>query len=138
MTWADIPTNPPAKTLRQFSAAWLVFFLAFAAHQYFKRAHHQVGIALAIAAILVGSLGLLRPAAVRWVFVGWMVAAFPIGWVISQTMLLLMFYGIITPVALFLRLRGRDSLYLRRPQNAATFWLPKQTPTDVRSYLRQY
>jgi hypothetical protein len=67
-----------------------------------------------------------------------MVAAFPIGWVISQTMLLLMFYGIITPVALFLRLRGRDSLYLRRPQNAATFWLPKQTPTDVRSYLRQY
>ncbi len=138
MTWADIPKNPAPKALRQFAAAWLVFFLAFAAHQYFRRAHHGIGVILAIAAILIGSIGLLRPMAVRWIFVGWMVAAFPIGWLISQIMLLLMFYGIITPVSLLLRLRGRDSLYLRRLQNRSTFWLPKQTPTDVRSYLRQY
>ena len=138
MTLADIPRNPTPKALRQFAAAWLVFFLAFGAHAYFKRAHHEFGLTLGIAAVVVGSVGLIRPLAVRRIFVGWMVAAFPIGWLISQVMLLLMFYGIITPVALILRLRGRDALYLRRRQNASSFWLPKQTPTDVRSYLRQY
>jgi len=31
MTWSDLPTNPSQKVLRQFSAAWLVFFLAVGA-----------------------------------------------------------------------------------------------------------
>jgi len=49
-----------------------------------------------------------------------------------------MYYGIITPVALFFRIRGRD-LLRRKPTAAPTsFWLPKETPEDVRSYFRQY
>ena len=138
LNWSDIPKNPTPKALRQFAAAWLVFFLAIGAHQYLKRGHHQLGIALGICAIVIGLLGLVRPAAVRWMFVTWMVLAFPIGWFVSQVMLLLMFYGIITPVALLFRLRGRDNLRLRRPANTSTYWFPKQTPKDVRSYLRQY
>src|SRR6266576_617914 len=138
VNWSDIPKNPTAKALRQFAAAWLVFFLAVAAHQYFKRGHHQLGIALGVCAIVIGFPGLVRPAAVRWIFVTWMVLAFPIGWLVSQVMLLLMFYGLITPVALIFRLRRRDNLRLSRPANPSTYWFPKQTPKDVRSYLRQY
>src|SRR3954452_19535049 len=113
MTWADVPKNPSARTLRQFGAVWLVFFLAMGAHQYLRRGHHQLGIALGIGAIVVGCLGLMIPAAVRWIFVTWIVLAFPIGWLISHLMLFLMFYGVMTPVALLMRLRGRDCLHLR-------------------------
>jgi len=138
MTWSDIPLNPTAKALRQFAAAWLVFFLAIGAHQYLARGHPSLGLAVMGAAIVVGLLGLIKPAAVRWLFVGWMVAAFPIGWLLSWLALLLMYYGIITPVALFFRFRGRD-LLRRKPAAAPTsFWTPKETPQDVRSYFRQY
>jgi hypothetical protein len=138
MTFADLQLNPTPKTLRQFSAAWLVFFLAAAAQQYFRRGHPHVGLALAIAAISIGVLGLAKPAAVRWLFVASMFLAFPIGWIVSQMMLLLMFYLVVTPVALLLRIRGRDALRRRPARNATSFWQPKETPEDVTSYFRQY
>ncbi len=138
MTWSNIPTNPTPKVLRQFSAAWLVFFLAIGARQYFARGHHQLGVALGVGAIIVGGLGLLKPAAVRWLFVSWMVLAFPIGWLISQIMLALMFYCLLTPSAFVFRLRGRDLLARKPAPERRSFWTPKVTPQDVRSYFRQY
>ena len=133
LDWSDIPKNPTAKALRQFAAAWLVFFLAVAAHQYFKRGHHQLGIALGVCAIVIGCLGLVRPAAVRWTFVTWMVLAFPIGWLVSQVMLLLMFYGLITPVALIFRLRDRPDRPLQGHESKPL--LGKVKPAAVRSDL---
>ena len=138
MKWSDIPRNPAGKTLRQFAVAWLVFFLAAGAHRYFARGQHEIGIALGGVAVAVGLLGLARPAGVRWLFVTCMVLAFPIGWLVSQVMLLLMFYLIITPVSLLFRVQGRDPLARKPAPNRATFWQPKQTPEDVRSYFRQY
>ncbi len=138
MTWSEIPFRPTSKVLRQFAAAWLVFFLALGAHQYLARKHPSVGLALMGLALAIGLLGLLKPAAVRWLFVGWMVVAFPIGWLVSLVLLLVMYYGLLTPVALLFRLRGRDPLRRKRTPTATTFWLPKDTPQDVRSYFRQY
>ena len=138
MTWSDIPFKPTTKALRQFAAAWLIFFLAFGAHQYWARRHPTVGLALMGLAVAVGLLGLAKPSAVRRLFVTWMVVAFPIGWLISLLMLLLMYYGLLTPVAMFFRLRGRDLLRRKPEPQRTTFWMPKETPQDVRSYFRQY
>ncbi|SRR5258708_40208085 len=138
MTFQDIPFNPSSRALRQFSSAWLVFFLAIGGHQYLARGHHAAGVALGAAAFVIGALGLLKPGAVRWLFVGWMVLAFPIGCLVSQFMLLLMFYLIVTPVGFIFRLRGRDSLARKPMPDQASFWQSKRTPEDVRSYFRQY
>lgn len=138
MTWSDIPRNPTSKALRQFAAAWLIFFLALAAHRYLRKQQHEVGFILAALALFFGVLGLIKPAAVRWLFVTWMVLAFPIGWLISQLMLGVMFYGLITPIALLFRMKGRDLLARRPAPNRDSFWIPKNTPADVRTYFRQY
>ena len=138
MSWSGLPLRPTPRALRQFAGAWLVFFLAFGAHQYLVRKHPSAGLVLMALAMVIGLLGLIKPSAVRWLFVGWMVLAFPIGWAISLLMLLLMFYCIITPVALLFRIRGRDLLCRKHVPARATFWLPKHMPQDVRSYFRQY
>jgi hypothetical protein len=138
MTWSEIPFRPTTKALRQFAAGWLVFWLAVGVHQYLVRHHSWAGLALMGMAVMIGAPGLLRPSLVRGIFVGWMVVAFPIGWLISETMLVLMFYGVLTPVAVLFRLRGRDLLQCKRNRAATTFWLPKAMPPDVRSYFRQY
>ncbi len=127
-----------ARALRQFAAAWLIFFCAIGAHQYVARHRHGLGVALIAAALIFGILGLIKPAAIRWLFVTWMTLAFPIGWLISQIMLLLMFYLVLTPIALVFRLAGRDVLNRKPAPNRASFWRPKRTPADVRSYFRQY
>ena len=138
MTFTDIPRSPTRKALRQFAGAWLFFFSAIGAYQYLARGHHQLGLALMAGAVVFGVWGLIHPPALRWIFVAWMTLAFPIGWVLSQTMLLLMFYVLLTPVALFFRLRGRDLLGRKPAPGRPSFWTPKQTPRDIRSYFRQY
>jgi hypothetical protein len=136
MRWSDINRNPTPATLRQFSAIWLVFFLGLACWQYFLAGHQLAGAILAVLALTAGPLGLARPTWVRWIFVGWMMLTFPIGWTISQVMLLLLFYGIFTPLALLFRIKGRDVL-LRANRPRDSFWLVKDPPADIHSYFRQ-
>jgi hypothetical protein len=124
--------------LRQFAGAWLVFLLGLGAHQYFARQHHVAGLALGIMAVVAGAPGLLKPGTIRWLYVALTVLTFPLGWLVSQLALAVMFYGILTPVALFFRLRKRDLLQRRPPPECATHWQPKGPPPEARRYLRQY
>jgi hypothetical protein len=138
MRWSDIQFKPTKRVLRQFAAAWLLVLLAWAAHQWLARGHHKAALVLGALAIVVGGLGLAAPATVRWVYIGCMIVAFPVGWVVSQVMLAFMFYGVITPVALFFRLRGRDLLRRAPPRNDGSFWTAKTSPQDLQRYFRQY
>jgi hypothetical protein len=138
MKWSDLPLKPTARALRQFATAWLIFFLAVGVFRYVVRGQHQVGLAIGVMAIVLGVTGMAKPPALRWLFVSVTVLTFPIGWVVSQLMLAVMFYGFITPLAVLFRIRGRDLLSLKLAPNRASFWRVKQTPEDMRSYFRQY
>lgn len=138
MKWSDIQFQPTKRVLRQFSAAWLVFLLAGAAQQWLARGHRTAALVLGGLALTVGGLGLLVPMAIRWVYVGCMILVFPVGWVVSHIMLAVMFYGVLTPVAFFFRLTGRDPLHRAPPENRGSFWTTKSLPQDVRRYFRQY
>ena len=138
MRWSDIQFKPTNRVTRQFAAAWLIFLLAWAAHQWLARGHQTTALVLAALGIGVGGLGLAAPATIRWIYVGCMIAAFPVGWVVTQVMLALMYYCVITPVAWFLRLRGRDLLHRAPTPDRASFWTAKSLPQDLRRYFRQY
>jgi Saxitoxin biosynthesis operon protein SxtJ len=75
---------------------------------------------------------------VRPVFVGWMIAAFPIGWLVSKVLTAALFFTVFTPIALIFRLLGRDALMLRRDPDRPTYWTPKPPTTDPRRYLREF
>lgn len=134
----DINLRPTDRMLRQFAGAWLLVCSGMAANQWLTRGNARAAVALLIAAVVVGVTGLVRPRAVRWLFVAATVAAFPIGWVVSQVMLFLLFALVITPIALLFKLLGRDRLVRRRPEQQGSYWTPKTTTADMRRYLRQY
>ncbi len=137
MKWFHLPLKPTPRVLRQFAAAWLVFFLALAAQQMFLR--NRVTAAGVLGAIaLIGLVGLVKPSAVRWLFVGATVAAFPIGWVMTQVVLAVMFYIVLTPLALVFRWRGRDELQLRHKPEQTGFWSTRRPEQDVKRYLKQF
>jgi hypothetical protein len=134
----DVNFHPSDGILRQFAGAWLIVLGVLAAYQWLLRGNLPVAAALLAAALLVGVAGLVRPPAVRWLFVASTVAAFPIGWVVSQVMLVVLFIGVMTPVALLFKLQGRDRLSRKRAPGHASYWKPKTTTEDMRRYLRQY
>lgn len=135
MQWSDIPRNPTARTLRQFAGLCVLFGGGWAAARWWQGDETAAAVlgALCLAAAVLGAVApmLLRP-----VFVGWMVLVFPIGWVVSRVTLLALFLVVLTPVALWFRVSGRDLLRLRRPAGHS-YWTPKPQPPDVDSYFRQ-
>ena len=138
MQWSEVIAPPPARLLRQFAGLFLVFFLALAGWRAWQGQADGWAAGLAALALSVGLVGLLRPMAVRFIYTGWMIVAFPIGWTISHLALALMFYAVITPVALVFRAIGRDELQLRREEREASYWKPKPGPESVRQYFRQF
>jgi hypothetical protein len=137
MKWSEINSNPSGRVLRQFGCLCLVFLAALGAHQY-RRGRHGLGLALATVGLLLGGAGLARPATLRWLFVGWMKLAFPLNWAVSELVLGIMFYGILTPLGLVFRLMGRDPLGRKAAPGCASFWVRKAPSADVRRYFRQY
>jgi len=135
--WSDVIARPKPRTLRQFAGLWIVFFVGLAALRAWHGHADAWGGALAAAGVGIGVLGLVRPEAVRFVYTGWMIAAFPIGWTVSQIMLLVLFYLVFTPVALIFRLMGRDALSLRR-RDATSYWAVKPGAARAEDYFRQF
>jgi len=136
MNFQDIPRNPNDRLLRQFSGLVILFFGGAGLWQLLVPERTTAGWVLIAVAAIVGIPGLIHPRLVKWIFVGWMILVFPIGWLISNVVLAILFFGFFTPIALLMRLRSRDALKLRR-REAKTYWETKPGSEDVRSYFRQ-
>jgi TRAP-type C4-dicarboxylate transport system permease small subunit len=137
MQWSDVTAPPSRKMLRQFAGLWLVVFGGLAAWRAWQGQVDAWTQTLAIGALVVGSIGLIWPMAIRFVYTGWMIAAFPIGWTISRVVLAVTFYALFTPVAFIFRLMGRDALRLRR-SDPRSYWLSRSHTETTDAYFRQF
>src|SRR5262249_61338854 len=115
MRWSDIPFCPDRRTLRQFAGLWLVFFGGMALWQALVRGRPSLGLSIGALALVVGLAGLARPESVRLIYIGWMVLAFPIGWAVSQIVVLVLFFGLFAPICPFFPVIRRDPLPPARP-----------------------
>lgn len=133
----EINWNPSRKELRQFGFLCLVFFGGLAAY-YGYRGGLTVGVqALAAAALAGGVLGAVAPQALKYVFVGWIVAVFPIGWTVSHLLLGFIYFFVLTPIGLLLRALGHDPMNRKLDRGADTYWTThEQAP--VARYFRQF
>lgn len=138
MKWSDLPLQPNDRTLRQFAVLWLVFFAAIALWQLFIHQRTTASAVIGSLAIVVGLFGLVQPRWIRPIFVTWMVFAFPIGWVISNVLLTILFYALFTPMGWIFRSMGRDALRLVPQPHRDSYWEPRAKLTDSRQYFRQF
>ncbi|MBI5210979.1 MAG: hypothetical protein HY927_13500 [Elusimicrobia bacterium] len=108
-----IDWNPRAEALRGFGAAVVVFAVLVGTYAFWKERYVLKIVAAAIAA--AGILTAALPEAVGRPFhKAWMAVAFVMGTVVSQAVLALIYYVLLTPTGLILRLFGRDALRLKR------------------------
>ena len=136
MQWSDVTATPSRKMLRQFAGLFLVVFVTLAAWRAYWTGVDTWTLTMAGGGLVVGLIGLAWPPAIRWLFTGWLIAAFPIGWTVSWLVLSLLFYGLFTPVSLVFKLMRRDALLIQRPKTSS-YWLAKSPPAGSASYFRQ-
>jgi hypothetical protein len=138
MAVLDVNWNPSARQLRQF-AVMLAVLLGLVAAWLFRTGQSPTGaLAATIAAAASALLAAFRPARMRIVYVAWMVAAFPIGWLVSHLLLAAVFYLVITPIGMIMRICRYDPLQRRFDRQADTYWQPRQDRDDPQRYFKQY
>lgn len=125
------------RTLRQFAAAGAGVLGLVAARAAVSGTFGRAAAVAAGLAAVVAVAGLVRPRLLKPVFVLAVAITKPLGATISIALLAVVYYGMFVPLAIVFRLAGRDELKRRRPARQVSHWLPKATPTDLRSYFRQ-
>jgi len=138
MAVIDVNWKPSARQLRQFSILEIVFFAIVCAWLYYRTTYPQVAVAVLAVAGVVGILGLVWPAFVRPIYIAWMTVAFPIGWLVSHLLLAVIFYLVISPIGLIMRLCGYDAMQRKFDRQAKTYWKRRDRNDDTETYFKQY
>jgi len=134
MDWVNWSQQPKKAILVQFGLASGALLAAVSLWRVHTAQLRWLLLGAAVAGV---ALALVRPSALRLPYAAISFVAFPIGWIFSKILLAMMFYAVITPTGLIMRLFGRDPLRRKRP-DLPSYFLPRAQRSDLRSYLRQF
>ncbi len=135
MKLVEIQWNPSDRQLRQFG---VVCLFALPLIGWMWHATHLTISVLGAAGLVVGVTSLLAPKAVKPVFIGLSIVAIPIGMVLGELVMLLIYFGVFLTIGMAFRLMRRDALQLHVDRDADTYWQPKKQPPSTISYYRQF
>lgn len=139
MSIVQINRDPSRRQLNQFGFVWLGFVALFGAIAWFKFDNPVLARGLWLAAVVVPIIGWLVPAFMRLVFVGMSYLAWPIGFVVSHVVLAAVYYLVLTPIGLIMRLIGYDPMRRGFDREAASYWVERPAAAaEPRRYFRQF
>ena len=143
----ELNLRPDTRTLRQFG--WIALggfgllallawngWLAFAYLGEESRA--SVALALAALAAVSGLFSAVFPKANLPIYLGLTIAAVPIGFVLSYVIMGTLFYVVIAPIGLLMRLFGHDPMDRRFRPDAKSYWVDARPQRPRDSYFKQF
>jgi hypothetical protein len=143
----EIDFDPDEHTLRQFGWIALVGFGLLAALAWFEKlifafglgdARPLVAAVLLALGVLAAVLGLAYPKANRFLYVGLTLVAFPIGFVLSYVILTTLFFAVIGPIGVLMRMLGHDPMHRTLEPDAETYWVPAEPAPPRDRYFKQF
>lgn len=140
----EVNWKPTAQDLRKFGVTLIIGFpivavLMLVLRRMFSGAWHWEA-ALSIAAIGVGAgvLFWLIPAIARPFYFVWFFVACCIGIVVSNVLLGLFFFTIVTGTGILMRVLGKLSFRKYPDKSLPTYWLDAERITDPKRYYHQF
>ena len=89
------------------------------------------------ALLVLGAL--IVPGSLKHVYIAWMSLGFALGFVVSNVILTIFYYLILTPIGLIARICGQDFLSLKRNPAATSYWVMKpMTARTPQEYEQQF
>jgi hypothetical protein len=101
--------------------------------------HRSSYLSLLGAGVLLVAFGVIWPRALKYIYVVWMALAFTLGFVMSNVILTLFFFLLVTPIGLLARLFQKDFLARKWNKEERSYWIPsgKEVKT-AETYERQF
>ena len=121
-------TEVPRRAITSFALIVSGALLAIAAYQRWRGAEPWVVITLVSIAAVLSLLSAIAPSLLRPVYRGWMRLGEVLGWINTRIILTLVFFLVVTPIGLLMRLFGRSPMEPAR--RGDSYW----TDVDTHSY----
>jgi len=125
------------KDLRSFGITIGFILLAIAAFLFFKdKDSYQTFLYISGALII---FGLIIPVILKPIYLAWMTFAVILGWFMTRVILSLLFFIILTPLGLILRIVGKDFLNQKEQKELNSFWNKRNSKNEKnQNYEKQF
>jgi hypothetical protein len=97
----------------------------------------KLRIILGIPGLLLIGLGFSFPAALKPVYKVWMGLSFAIGWIISRLILIILFFLVISPIGMIIRLMGIKPIDIDIKGKKDSYWIHKNQDKKA-NYEKMY
>jgi hypothetical protein len=136
MALIEINKHPSRGQLRSFALVWFPAFCAVVGFLVYRRVGEVPAYAVWGGGAAISAVGLLVPAFMRVVFVGLLYVTFPIGFVVAHILLGAIYYVVLTPIGLVMRLTGYDPMGRRGTRDS--YFTERERERPRKSYFRQF
>ena len=125
------------KDIRIFGITMGIILLIIAAFLFLKeKDSFQLFIYIAGSFI---SLGFLIPIILKPIYLVWMIFAVVLGWFMTKLILSLLFYLVITPIGLILKVMKKDLLDLKKQELNGSYWNMREPEKEQnQNYEKQF
>lgn len=132
---AVVPTN---RDLNILAALFLIVPCAIGAHLIYWRDSTYGYVWLGIGVALFAARFI--PPLFKYIFAKWVAFSIIIGYFISRILLTLIFFLVITPTGLLMKLFGKDPMDRKIDDQASTYWIKHEQPSDstIERYKKQF
>ena len=125
------------RDLRSFGITIGIILLLVAGLLFYKQ-KESFQIFLYIAVSFTG-FGLILPAILKPFYLFWMIFAVVLGWFTTRLILSLLYYMILTPIGLVLRIISKDLLELKKEVNNGSYWNKRDRRAEInQNYEKQF
>lgn len=128
--------TPKVPTDRSFGLTFAVLFALLGGWLTWRASRFGVPL-LGVAGVFL-VLGLALPRVLHPLNLLWLRFGMLLHKVVSPLMLGVIFFGLITPVALVLRAKGKDSMHRAFDKSGKSYWIDRDPPPGAASFPRQF
>jgi hypothetical protein len=130
----------PTPSERSFGLLFSAIFALMSGYGYFFKNWPTLGIyLLGVSGLMLGLLGLIAPKILRPLNLIWFRIGELLGRITSPLILGLIFFILITPLSVILRLLSRDELHLKNNKLQHTYWINRDSEApEPESFKNQF
>lgn len=133
-----IERNPSRIQLLVFGLCWLLFFGFWGTASWLKEGITATAVFFWSLAFIIPAAGLIQPKLLRIVYILASYITLPIGLIISTAILLVIYYLVLTPIGIVLRMSGYDPMRRKFDTEARSYWAVRNPATGRDRYFKQF
>lgn len=133
---ASLQQSP--RDLKQFGLTMAIVLAILATLLFFFGDHAERSLWLSILSLLFLLVALLFPRSLKPLHTVWMGLAFFLGWFVSRILLTVLYFFILTPIGLLLRLFGKDLLDLKLDPHKDSYWIRRDSKPSEDRYEKMF